>query len=118
MHSHNLLAETAVSLGISGLVLLLGFTISWLRSSFSEGLQLTQWPVIAMILVIGVHSMLELPMWNLHFLLPFGLLLGLCVHPSKGRELSVFKPIILVLLVLMGVLIWHTAKSFHDLASL
>lgn len=118
MHSHNLLAETAVSLGIPGLVLLLGFTISWLRSSFSEGLQLTQWPVIAMILVIGVHSMLELPMWNLHFLLPFGLLLGLCVHPSKGRELPVFKPIILVLLVLMGVLIWHTAKSFHDLASL
>jgi tetratricopeptide (TPR) repeat protein len=62
--------------------------------------------------------MLELPLWNLHFLLPLGLLVGISVNDGNGRKLPTLRPFVLVLIVLMSVLIWHTAKSYRDLASL
>lgn len=118
MHSHNLIAETAVSLGLSGLLLMGGLIFSCTRSVFAGGLKGHQWPVVAMCLILCVHAMLELPLWNLHFLLPFGLLIGICAGRDDGRELPGLRPVVLTLLVLMGVLVWHTAKSYRDLASL
>lgn len=118
MHSHNLFTETAVSLGLMGLLLLTGLIIACARSIFANELQREQWLVVGICLIISTHAMLELPLWNLHFLLPLGLLVGISVNDGNGRKLPTLRPFVLVLIVLMGLLIWHTAKSYRDLASL
>lgn len=118
MHSHNLITETAVSLGMPGLLLLGGLIFACVRCVLADGLQSRQWLVVGMCLVISIHAMLELPLWNLHFLLPLGLLVGISCDRKNGREIPSLRLVTLIVVLILGLLAWHTAKSYRDLASL
>ena len=83
-HAHNLplhlLAELGLPLGLSVLASMGWALLVAVRSALAaparEGVALRY--ALAMLLIVGLHSMLEYPLWYFYFLLPTALLLGLC----------------------------------------
>lgn len=116
MHSHNLFTEVAMSLGMFGLVLLLIYFICLAKNFCQQTNILALWPVLMMMTVMGIHAMLELPFWYLHFLLPFALLAGLTenktFHSGTWGKLTVLLGI-----VLMAILLFQTSKSYALISS-
>jgi O-antigen ligase len=89
-HSHNLplqlLAEYGVPLGGAVLALLLvALWQAWRRSAGDAGLRCA----FVMVLLIGLHSLLEYPLWYAYFLLPTAFAWGLCLGaaaPPQPRD--------------------------------
>lgn len=82
-NAHNLFAHFLAEWGLLGLglaVVASGILILAVRSSFqqrtsaSTGCELLP---VTVLVVLALHSMVELPLWSPHFLLPFALCLGL-----------------------------------------
>lgn len=66
-HSHNLVFEIAAEFGLAGLAALLAAAIAWLgalRRHPDDAALLA----LALLLVLGLHSLLEYPLWYAHFL--------------------------------------------------
>jgi O-antigen ligase len=85
-HSHNLplqlLAEFGVPLGGAVLVLLLvALWQAWRRSAGSGDLR----AAFVMVLMIGLHSLLEYPLWYAYFLLPTAWAWGMCLGGGGDR---------------------------------
>lgn len=87
-HTHNLPLQLAVELGLPLAVAILGLLVLalWrgvLRARAAPDVEsLTARCAIAMLVLIGLHSMLEYPLWYAYFLLPAAYALGLAV----GRD--------------------------------
>jgi O-antigen ligase len=92
-HTHNLVLQLFVELGVPigaavVMLLLTALTQSWRRVRVSEGsrgnaLRAT----FVMVLIMGLHSMLEYPLWYAHFLLPTAFSWGLCLgNDSRNGE--------------------------------
>jgi O-antigen ligase len=88
-HSHNLplqlLAEYGLPLGgaVIGL-LLLALWQAWRRS----GTHLDLRTAFVMVLLMGVHSQLEYPLWYAYFLLPTAFAWGLCLGGAAPQPIS------------------------------
>ncbi|MBH9551825.1 PglL family O-oligosaccharyltransferase [Inhella gelatinilytica] len=88
-HSHNLPLQLLVELGWPLGLLVLGL-LAWglllaVRAAGraqGEGAVDRRAPLMV-ILIVGVHSMLEYPLWYLYFLLPTAFAWGLCVTPTE-----------------------------------
>ncbi len=84
-HTHNLVLELAVELGVplAALVLaLLGWALwrAWRRSSAAHGDDAAAArAALLMVLLIGLHSMVEYPLWYAYFLLPAAFAWGYAV---------------------------------------
>jgi O-antigen ligase len=84
-HSHNLVLQLAVELGLplAALVIALLLVALWrgvARARRMDGeASLATRCAVAMLVLIGVHSLLEYPLWYSYFLLPAALALGLAV---------------------------------------
>lgn len=109
-HTHNLVMQLLVELGVPLASLVLGL-LSWsLWRAFSAG-NGQQGERAAMlrcgfmlVLMIGLHSLLEYPLWYAYFLLPTAYALGLCLlpgrqqpAPSLGSHLQLLGGLLLVL---------------------
>lgn len=116
MHSHNLLTEIAMSLGFFGLALLLIYFIYLAKNFWQQSNTLALWPVLMMMSVMGIHALLELPFWYLHFLLPFALLAGL-TEEQTNHHIAWVKPVALFAVVLMAILLLNTSKSYALITS-
>ena len=84
-HTHNLPLQLAAELGLplAALVLgLLGWMLwqGWRRcSALSDETGAAMRAAFVMLLMMALHSQLEYPLWYAHFLLPTGLIAGLCL---------------------------------------
>ncbi|GAA0742935.1 hypothetical protein GCM10009107_06950 [Ideonella azotifigens] len=93
-HAHNLPLHLAVELGLPGALLLmslLGWAIwqaakrTW-RTAGDEGVAARA--VFMMLLVIGLHSLLEYPLWYNYFLFPTAWAWGLCLRQPINTAVS------------------------------
>jgi len=66
-HSHNLLTEIAAEFGLAGLLTLIVVTIGWLTALRRRTDDAT-FLAIGALLILGIHSALEYPLWYAHFL--------------------------------------------------
>lgn len=87
-HTHNLPMQLTVELGLPLALLVLGL-LGWaLYRAFVAGQAAKGSEAVAlrcafmMVLMIGLHSLLEYPLWYAYFLLPTALFLGLCLGPA------------------------------------
>lgn len=98
-HAHNLPMQLAVESGIPFALGVMG-AVAWLiwkaslacRSVFPEvslGARVLCW----MLLVVGVHSLLEYPLWFAHFLMPTAVMLGWLVGLSDHADASAEGPV-------------------------
>ncbi|MDY0744498.1 Wzy polymerase domain-containing protein [Paucibacter sp. R3-3] len=104
-HSHNIVMQLAVELGIPACLLIVGL-LCWslwraLRDSMlarDNSDAVVRRCAFMIVLMIGLHSLLEYPLWYAYFLLPaafaFGLALG-PLEPSAKRGPSLQIPLLL-----------------------
>ena len=126
-HTHNLVLNFAVELGIPLALLVLGLLLFALwrglgnaladgRSSAGDAAARAEAPpmqraALVMIVLVAVHSLLEYPLWYAYFLLPAAFSFGLCLERpdpdamarAANREPGVTRPfVIAAMLLVMG----------------
>lgn len=89
-HTHNLLLQLMVEMGIPLALLVVGLLLVGTWGAYkaclrSEGpVRLTKRCAFVMVLMMGVHSMLEYPLWYAYFLLPTAYAFGVCLANRDG----------------------------------
>ena len=84
-HTHNLPLQLAAELGLPLAALVLGLLVwalwqAWRRcSALADETGAPMRAAFVMVLMMALHSLLEYPLWYAHFLLPTGLIAGLCL---------------------------------------
>ena len=72
-HAHNIVAQIQVELGVLGTLSLLGFAGFWLLKKKpwleANGAELA---MVCVVMVLGLHSLMEYPLWHAMFLFLFG----------------------------------------------
>lgn len=76
-HAHNLVLQLLAETGLVGTALALAGTVVWLVGFGRVAFTLERWWIAAALAVIGIHSMLELPLWYAYFLGIAAVLAGL-----------------------------------------
>lgn len=76
-HSHNIIAQLLAETGVAGTLILLVGVGAWLWNGRKVTLNPERWWLIALLGVMGIHAMLEYPLWYAYFLGLAALLLGL-----------------------------------------
>jgi len=91
-HAHNLFLQVAAEFGAAGLILLLSGLGWWGASLRRAQIDSPLWWMLAAIAVLGIHSMLEYPLWYAYFLGLFAMIMGAAerdapaiVQGSSGR---------------------------------
>ena len=87
-HAHNLVLDLILWNGYPLGLALAAFLAWWVWRVLSQASQIGQYAVIAALVVIGIHAMLEFPLTYVYFLMPLGLLLG-TLNTSLG-----FRPVV------------------------
>lgn len=115
-HAHNLVIQTGAEFGIAGLVILLGGLAWWLWALRRERLGPQLWWILVALWVLGLHSMLEYPLWYAYFLGIAAVLLGV----AESSPLPVGNPrsgrLVLAAAVLLGVVAF--SNVFRDYRTL
>ena len=89
-HSHNLVAQIGAEFGVVGLLLLIVGGVVWLWACVRRSATLAGWWVAAVLAVIGLHSLLEYPLWYANFLGIAALLIGAVDAHTLRLRLSAF----------------------------
>ena len=85
-HAHNLILHLLAEMGMFPVLVLLMVLGLWLYDLLKTKLSVESWWVLALLAVLGLHSMLEYPLWYSYFLGIAAVLLGL--GEQKSYELS------------------------------
>jgi O-antigen ligase len=75
-HAHNLFLHLLTEMGVGAPLLVLAGIVAWLRGFKWRELSLETWWLLGLLSVLGIHSMLEYPLWYTYFLGIVALLLG------------------------------------------
>ena len=93
-HTHNLPMQLMVELGLPlsiAVMALLGWALlrAFAATRSAIGMQAVALRcAFMMVLTIGLHSLLEYPLWYAYFLLPTALFLGLCLGSDSGDAIE------------------------------
>jgi O-antigen ligase len=94
-HAHNLPLHLLAELGVPLATVVLGLLTWALWQAFKQARRhegehgVTIRAAFVMVLLMGVHSQLEYPLWYAHFLLPTAFAWGLCVAGTERRHMAV-----------------------------
>lgn len=87
-HSHNLFLDLLLWCGIPLGVMLCAFLLAWLWRRFRAINDPGSAVMFLLVIVVGNHAMLELPLHHAYFLLPTGLVIGALDARLKARFLA------------------------------
>lgn len=76
-HVHNIVLQLFMETGLLGGMIFIAGMVYWLRDQVLAMLTVERWWILALLSVLGIHSLLEFPLWYTHFLAFASLLLGL-----------------------------------------
>lgn len=88
-HAHNLFLHLLAEMGIGAFLIVLAGLVAWIRAFKWRALNLETWWLLAMLAILGIHSMLEYPLWFAYFLGIAAILLG--AGDEKLVSLSLHK---------------------------
>jgi len=100
-HAHNLLFQTAAEFGIAGLLVLGAGCWVWAKSVAQREFSASMWWLLCALTILGIHSMLEYPLWYAYFLGIAAVLLGVSETAAieiGGRAGSRLVPVLILLL--------------------
>lgn len=103
-NAHNLPMQLAAEMGLAGLLILFGTLGLWVWRIRRAHLTSHHWWGYAVLLVLGVHSMLEYPLWYAYFLGIAAILLGALDHDTYRLELHGLGQLSLAAILLLGLL--------------
>src|SRR5260221_6746931 len=116
-HSHNLFLQLLAETGIAGLLCVAIPLVSWFWRIPWRSLTPDRCWMIGVLAVIGLHSMVEFPLWHANFLGMFALLFGTASSGGAAVAPSRLRRRLLLVVVLAGGLtargVWSDYRSFE-----
>lgn len=103
-NAHNLLMQLAAELGLAGLLILTGSLGLWIWQIRRFSLTMHHWWGYTVLLVLGMHSMLEYPLWYAYFLGIAAILLGALDFGSHRLDLSGLGRLSVAAILVLGML--------------
>jgi len=101
-HAHNVVFQLLAETGAVGALLIVGAAFAWLADLKQVRFDSEWWWLLAALAVIGIHSMLELPLWYAYFLGLAALLIGLGAQRSVTIRFAGAARLVVALGVLAG----------------
>jgi len=118
-HAHNLLMQLLAETGLVGTLPLLVVGAIWLRGCWHRVGDLDGWWSFSLLTIIGIHSMLEFPLWYAHFLGIAAFLLGITETRLVRLDLQRSGRFAVALMLLLGAMSLATmTQSYYRLQSL
>lgn len=123
-HAHNLVMQIAAEMGLAGLLVLLGTLTLWLWQAKNAQRSIHHWWGYGLLAVIGIHSLLEYPLWYAYFLGITAFIIGtldnttyrLALRGMTGRLLTA-AILLLGLLSLSQLIYQYKSHNFEDVAN-
>jgi O-antigen ligase len=119
-NAHDLVMQIAAEGGLAGLVILLGTLGLWFWHSVVRGAQFTlyHWWGFAILAVLGIHSLLEYPLWYAYFIGVAAVILGMFDTTTYRLELrAVGRASVAMLLLLGAVSLVQVFRGYQRLES-
>lgn len=101
-HSHNLVMQLLAEAGILGALIAAGGILLWLADLRRVKFGLEWWWLLALLAIIGIHSLLEYPLWYAYFLGVAAFLMGLGAERVSLPRLAGAARGLVVLAVIVG----------------
>ena len=118
-HAHNIVVQIGAELGVAGLLVLLAGLAWWLWAQRGEGPDPRRWWILAALWVLGLHSMLEYPLWYAYFLGIAAVLLGLAETSATPIGNARSGRVVLAAAVLLGVMAFSNVyRDYRTLQNL
>jgi hypothetical protein len=117
-NAHNLVMQTAAEAGAVGLAVLLGTLGLWFWNSVVRNAQFTlyHWWGYAVLAVLGIHSMLEYPLWYAYFIGIAAVMLGIFDTTTHRLELrNIGRASVAMMLVLGAVSLLQAFQDYKRL---
>jgi O-antigen ligase len=115
-HAHNLLLHLLAEMGLLAGVLCVGLPLGWLVRATRNVCSLERWWLMALLAVVGIHSLLEYPLWYAYFLGVVAVLLGAGEQRALPLELGrVGRPAFAAVLLLGGLGLANLTQSYATL---
>jgi O-antigen ligase len=111
-NAHNIVLQLLAETGLPGAALVVGAGIYWLAGLRGLRPSLELWWVLGLLAVIGLHSLLEYPLWYTYFLGMAAVTLGMGATQSVPVYLRRMGAPLVALVMLTGVV--HAALLLHD----
>lgn len=112
-HAHNLPLNLGAELGIPlAVFVMLGLLLWFLRHAFAKPLSAVRVWALVCFAVVGLHSMVEYPLWYTYFVIPVGLCAG--IADAEGESRGTWRLSQLAVAVLAAVGIALAAWVMHD----
>ena len=118
-NAHNLIMQLLAETGLAGTLPVAGGIMVWLLSLRRQPFDLALWWLLALLAIIGIHSMLEFPLWYGQYLGISAFLLG----AGETRFLQLHLPrlgrlaMLLILALSWSVMIW-IEQDYRQLESI
>src|SRR6266704_714308 len=116
-HSHNLFLQLLAETGIAGLLCFAIPLACWLWRMPWRNLAPERCWAIGVLAVVGLHSMVEFPLWHANFLGMFALLFGMVSPGGVVVEPTRLRRGLVLVLVLAGILsargVWSDYRAFE-----
>jgi O-antigen ligase len=109
-NAHNLVMQLAAETGLAGLSILFATLGIWLAQALREHRTIYQWWGLAMLSVLGIHSLLEYPLWYGYFIAVAAISLGLLETRKYQLELRFLGRLSVAAILILGVV--STAQLF------
>jgi O-antigen ligase len=117
-NAHNLIMQIAAEAGLAGVAILLGTFGLWFWQSVVRGAQLTlyHWWGYAILAVLGIHSLLEYPLWYAYFIGIAAVMLGIFDTTTYRLELrNIGRASVAMMLVLGAVSLLQAFQDYKHL---
>ncbi len=101
-NAHNLIFQLAAETGIAGLSVLFAGVAAWLYGLRRVAMSSSHWWGYALLGVLGIHSLLEYPLWYAYFLAIAAILLGMFDETRYQLELKLVGRISVATMILLG----------------
>jgi len=115
-HAHNILLHMLAEFGVAGFALLIGFTLLWFAGLLRQPRTPALWWIWAVALVLGVHSMLEYPLWYAFFVGVAAVVLGLgeprTLRVRLGRNARTAQLLLVASLALGWFAAWELVHDY------
>lgn len=115
-HAHNLILHLLAELGIVAGILCLGMAATWVWRNRQAASSPEGWWLYGILTILGVHSLLEYPLWYTYFLGIAAILLGAGEVRTLKLELArVGRPALLAMLLMGGLGLANLTQAYASL---